>query len=270
LGGGFLGSLGFIDFAGSTAMHAVGGFLALSAVLILGPRIGKYTPSGKSKIIYGHSLTLGALWVFILWFGFNGRSTFGITGDNTLLVGHVFATTNIAAAAGGLSALIYTWIKDKHASIGATLNGILAGLMGITAGAHVISEVNAIFVGLLSGVLVSFAVETLDKKLKIDDPVGAISVHGIAGVAGTIMVGLFHATEWLLTTGQFELLGIQTLGTLVVSTIAFVSGLVFIFLLNKVIPIRVTKQEELEGLDIHENKTSSYPNFTISKDQIVE
>ena len=272
-GGGFLGSLGFIDFAGSTAVHAVGGFLALSAVLILGPRIGKYTPSGKSKIIYGHSLTLGALGVFILWFGwfgFNGGSTFGITGDNTLLVGHVFATTNIAAAAGGLSALIYTWIKDKHASIGATLNGILAGLVGITAGAHIISEVNAIFVGLLSGVLVSFAVETFDKKLKIDDPVGAISVHGIAGVAGTIMVGLFHATEGLLTTGQFELLGIQTLGTLIVSTIAFVSGLVFIFLLNKVIPIRVTKQEELEGLDIHEHKTSSYPNFTISKDQVVE
>lgn len=272
-GGGFLGDLGFIDFAGSTAVHAVGGFLALSAVLVLGPRIGKYTSTGKSNIIFGHSLTLGALGVFILWFGwfgFNGGSTFGITGDNTDLVGHVFATTNIAAAAGGLAALTYTWIKDKHASIGATLNGILAGLVGITAGAHVISEVNAIFVGLLSGVLVSFAVETLDKQFKIDDPVGAISVHGVVGIAGTIMVGLFHQTDGLLFSGSFTLLGIQALGTLIVSLIAFLTGFIFIFIMNRIKTIRVTIEEETEGLDIHEHKTSSYPNFSISKEQLVE
>lgn len=268
-GGGLLAENGFVDFAGSTAVHALGGFVALGVVLVLGPRIGKYTKDGKSNIIFGHSLTLGALGVFILWFGwfgFNGGSTFGITGENTALVGHVFATTNIAAGAGALSALTYTWFKDRHASIGATLNGVLAGLVGITAGAHVISEVGAIFVGIIAGIIVTIGIDVLDKKLKIDDPVGAISVHGIGGVVGTILVGVFHTTEGVVA-GEFDLLLVQTWGSLLVSVFALAAGLGLAFVLKLVVGIRVTELEEVEGLDIHEHKTSSYPNFSIAPEQ---
>lgn len=271
-GGGLLAENGFVDFAGSTAVHALGGFVALGVVLVLGPRIGKYTADGKSNIIFGHSLTLGALGVFILWFGwfgFNGGSTFGITGENTALVGHVFATTNIAAGAGALAALIYTWIKDCHASIGATLNGVLAGLVGITAGAHVISEVGAIFVGIISGIIVTIGIDVLDKKLKIDDPVGAISVHGIGGVVGTILVGVFHTTDGVVA-GKFDLLITQTWGTLLIAVAALVCGFVIAYALKLTVGIRVTEIEETEGLDIHEHQTSSYPNFSIAPEQITE
>ena len=262
-GGGILSQLGFIDFAGSTAVHAVGGFIALAVVLVLGPRIGKYK-EGKSNIIFGHSLTLGALGIFILWlgwFGFNGGSTLGLVGQSDL-VGHIFSTTNISAAAGALSALIYTWITDKHASIGATMNGVLAGLVGITAGAHVISLVGAIFVGIISGVTVSFGIQLLDKKFKIDDPVGAISVHGIGGILGTILVGVFHPESGVIA-GKFGLLIIQTVGALSITIYAFVVCLFIAYILKKTIGIRVTRIEELEGLDIHEHKTSSYPNFAL-------
>lgn len=267
-GGGFLGNMGMIDFAGSTVVHATGGFIALGFVLVLGPRLGKYE-GGKSKIIYGHSLTLGALGIFILWFGwfgFNGGSTFGITGDNREVVGLVFATTNVAAATGGLTALIYTWVKDKHASIGATLNGILAGLVGITAGAHVMSPVSAIFVGFITSLMVTIMIEVFDKKLKIDDPVGAISVHGIGGVIGTFLVAIFHQSEGLIT-GSTDLLLIQLSGTLLIALISTIFGYVVAVILKHTMGIRVTKEEEIEGLDIHEHRTSSYPNFTISDTQ---
>lgn len=267
-GGGFLSSLGFVDFAGSTVVHATGGFIALGFVIVLGPRIGKYV-NGQSKIIYGHSLTLGALGIFILWFGwfgFNGGSTFGITGENREVVGQVFATTNIAAAMGGVTALAYTWIKDKHASIGATLNGILAGLVGITAGAHVISPFNAIFVGLITSLIVTISIEVIDKKIKIDDPVGAISVHGIGGIVGTILVAFFHQSNGLIV-GNVDLVVVQVLGSLFIAFISTLFGLFVALIMQKTIGIRVTKEEEIEGLDIHEHKTSSYPNFTISSTQ---
>ena len=267
-GGGFLSQLGMVDFAGSTVVHATGGFIALGFVLVLGPRIGKYV-NGKSKIIYGHSLTLGALGIFILWFGwfgFNGGSTFGITGTNRDVVGQVFATTNIAAAMGGVTALAYTWIKDKHASIGATLNGVLAGLVGITAGAHVISPFNAIWVGLITSLIVTISIEALDKKMKIDDPVGAISVHGIGGVLGTMLVAVFHQSNGIIV-GDFSLLGVQILGSVLIAVMSTLFGLVIAFVMKKTIGIRVTKEEELEGLDIHEHRTSSYPNFTIASTQ---
>ncbi len=267
-GGGFLSSLGMVDFAGSTVVHATGGFIALGFVLLLGPRIGKYV-NGKSKIIYGHSLTLGALGIFILWFGwfgFNGGSTFGITGANRDVVGQVFATTNIAAAMGGVTALAYTWIKDKHASIGATLNGVLAGLVGITAGAHVISPFNAIWVGLITSLIVTISIEALDKKMKIDDPVGAISVHGIGGVLGTVLVAVFHQSNGIIL-GDFSLLGVQILGSVLIAVMSTLFGLFIAFVMKKTIGIRVTKEEELEGLDIHEHRTSSYPNFTIASTQ---
>ena len=267
-GGGFLSQLGMVDFAGSTVVHATGGFIALGFVLVLGPRIGKYV-NGKSKIIYGHSLTLGALGIFILWFGwfgFNGGSTFGITGANRDVVGQVFATTNIAAAMGGVTALAYTWIKDKHASIGATLNGVLAGLVGITASAHVISPFNAIWVGLITSLIVTISIEALDKKMKIDDPVGAISVHGIGGVLGTVLVAVFHQSNGIIV-GDFSLLGVQILGSVLIAAMSTLFGLVIAFIMKKTIGIRVTKEEELEGLDIHEHRTSSYPNFTIASTQ---
>ena len=267
-GGGFLGSMGFLDFAGSSIVHATGGFIALGFVIILGPRIGKYV-NGESKIIFGHSLTLAALGIFILWFGwfgFNGGSTFGITGENNALVGHVFATTNIAAASGGIAALAFTWIKDKHASIGATMNGILAGLVGITAGANVLSTVDAVIVGVVTSLIVTISIDVLDKKLKIDDPVSAISVHGVGGFIGTLFVGVFHPTEGFIA-GQFSLFGVQLLGALVIVLISFVSGLLIALVMKKTIGIRVSEQEEVEGLDIHEHKTSSYPNFTISNTQ---
>ena len=270
-GGGFLSQLGMVDFAGSTVVHATGGFIALGFVLVLGPRIGKYV-NGKSKIIYGHSLTLGALGIFILWFGwfgFNGGSTFGITGTNRDVVGQVFATTNIAAAMGGVTALAYTWIKDKHASIGATLNGVLAGLVGITAGAHVISPFNAIWVGLITSLIVTISIEVLDKKMKIDDPVGAISVHGIGGVFGTILVAVFHQSNGIIV-GDFSLLGVQILGSVLIAVMSTLFGLVIAFVMKKTIGIRVSKEEELEGLDIHEHRTSSYPNFTIASIQKIE
>ena len=267
-GGGFLSELGMIDFAGSTVVHATGGFIALGFVLVLGPRLGKYV-NGQSKIIYGHSLTLGALGIFILWFGwfgFNGGSTFGITGENRDIVGQVFATTNIAAAMGGVTALAYTWVKDKHASIGATLNGILAGLVGITAGAHVISPFHAIFVGLITSLIVTVCIEVIDKKIKIDDPVGAISVHGIGGVIGTILVAVFHQSEGIIV-GNFSLIGVQVFGSLLIAFISTLFGFTVAFIMKKTIGIRVTKEEEIEGLDIHEHQTSSYPNFTISSTQ---
>jgi Amt family ammonium transporter len=267
-GGGFLGTMGFLDFAGSSIVHSTGGFVALGFVIVLGPRLGKYI-NGESKIIFGHSLTLAALGVFILWFGwfgFNGGSTFGITGENNTLVGHVFATTNIAAASGGLLALAYTWIKDKHASIGATMNGILAGLVGITAGANVLTTVDAIIVGALTSLVVTIMIDVLDKKFKIDDPVGAISVHGIGGLLGTLFVGVLHPVEGLIT-GQLTLFGVQALGAFLLALMSSVLGFVIAIVMQKTMGIRVSKKEEVEGLDIHEHKTSSYPNFTISPTQ---
>jgi Amt family ammonium transporter len=269
-GGGLLTDAGFVDFAGSTAVHALGGFVALGVVIILGPRIGKYREDGSSNIIFGHSLTLGALGVFILWFGwfgFNGGSTFGITGANTSLVGHVFATTNIAAASGGAAALIYTWLKDNHASIGATLNGILAGLVGITAGTHAVSEISAVLIGVITSIIVTIGINLIDKKLHIDDPVGAISVHGLGGVIGTILVGVFHSTDGLIT-GSWKLLFTQTWGTLLISLFAFISGVIIAKVLHVLIGIRVKEIEEIEGLDIHEHQTSSYPNFSIAPEQV--
>jgi Amt family ammonium transporter len=167
---------------------------------------------------------------------------------------------------GGFTALAYTWLKDKHASIGATLNGILAGLVGITAGAHVITPFHAIFVGLITSLIVTISIEVIDKKIKIDDPVGAISVHGIGGVIGTILVSVFHQSEGIVS-GNFDLIGIQLFGSLFIALISTLFGLSVAFLLKKTIGIRVKKEEEIEGLDIHEHQTSSYPNFTISATQ---
>jgi Amt family ammonium transporter len=199
-GGGWLAELGFHDFAGSTIVHSVGGWIALVGAAVLGPRIGKYTKSGKSNAIPGHNLTLASLGVFILWFGwfgFNPGSQLGASGESKIAISHVFLTTNLAACGGGISSILLAWAKYKKPSLSLTLNGVLAGLVAITAGCDAVSPVGALIIGLLAGILMIFSVEFIDRVLKIDDPVGASSVHGVCGVFGTVMVGLFSTTEGL-------------------------------------------------------------------------
>ncbi len=265
-GGGWLAQLGFHDFAGSTAVHMVGGVAAFVGAKILGARIGKYSKSGKSKAIPGHSLTLGALGVFILWFawfGFNGASTVSMTGDSTLLsVSNIFITTNMSAATATVAVMIITWIRYKKPDVSMTLNGSLAGLVAITAGCDTVSPIGAFFIGLIAAFVVVFGIEFIDKKLKIDDPVGAIGVHGMCGAVGTLLVGLFATKDGLFYGGGFKLLAVQTLG--VISVIAWVSiTMTIVFLLiKKTIGLRVSKEEEIAGLDIEEHGlASSYADF---------
>ena len=223
-GGGWLASLGFHDFAGSTAVHMVGGVAALIGAMFLGPRIGKYDANGKPKAIPGHSLTLGALGCFILWFcwfGFNGCSTVSMTGDDTLIsASKIFVTTNMAAAVATCTTMILTWVRYGKPDVSMTLNGSLAGLVAITAGCDLVTPVGAAIIGLVAGVLVVFAVEFFEKKAKVDDPVGAVSVHGVCGAVGTILTGLFAEEIGLFYGGGFNFLLIQILGVL--SVIAWV------------------------------------------------
>jgi Amt family ammonium transporter len=275
-GGGWLAQLGFHDFAGSTAVHMVGGVAALIGAKILGPRIGKYDSDGKPRAIPGHSLTLAALGVFILWFawfGFNGGSTVAAEGDSVLeSLGNIFITTNLAAAVASIAVMIITWIRYKKPDVSMTLNGSLAGLVAITAGTDLVTPVGSFFIGLIAGLVVVYGIEFIDKVLKIDDPVGAIGVHGICGALGTAMVGLFSATEYsyaggvmpkgLFYGGGFKLLGIEILG--VVSVIAWVSiAMLIIFtIIKKTVGLRASQEEELAGLDVSEHGLeSAYADF---------
>ena len=264
-GGGWLSQLGFLDFAGSTAVHLVGGVAAFIGAMMLGPRIGKYSKDGKSKAIPGHSLTLGALGVFILWFGwfgFNPGSTLSATGDNAIAIGNIFMTTNLAAAAASVTVMIFTWFRYKKPDVSMTLNGSLAGLVAITAGCAYVDPVGAFFIGVISGFAVVFGVEFIDKVLKVDDPVGAVAVHGVNGALGTLCVGLFATDGGLFYGGGWHLLGVQALG--VVSVIAWVSVSIFIvfIVLKKTIGLRVSASEEVRGLDVEEHGLiSSYADF---------
>jgi len=270
-GGGWLAERGFHDFAGSTAVHMVGGVAAFIGALILGPRIGKYDKNGKSKAIPGHSLTLGALGVFILWFcwfGFNGASTVSMEGDAIVSAGKIFVTTNLAAAVATCTVLIITWIRYKKPDVSMTLNGTLAGLVAITAGCDTVSPTSAAIIGILAGFAVVFGIEFIDKVLKVDDPVGAVGVHGINGMLGTLCVGLFSdgagtdGSLGLFTGGDASLLGTQALG--VISVIAWVAAtMTVVFLIIKhTVGLRVTEEEEIAGLDIMEHGlTSSYADF---------
>ncbi|MDR3184186.1 MAG: ammonium transporter, partial [Prevotellaceae bacterium] len=205
-GGGWLSELGFHDFAGSTVVHSVGGWISLAGAAVIGPRIGKYR-SGKVNAIPGHSLTVACMGVFLLWlgwFGFNPGSQLAATGEvNRVAISHVFLTTNLAAAAGGLSALILVWVKYGKPTLSLTLNGVLGGLVGITAGCDVVSPLGSVLIGALSGVVMVYAVSFIDRILKVDDPVGAIAVHGVCGVAGTLMVGLFALEGGVFYGGGF-------------------------------------------------------------------
>lgn len=264
-GGGWLADLGFHDFAGSTAVHMVGGICALIGAKMVGPRTGKYV-NGKPKAILGHSMPMAALGVFILWFcwfGFNGASTLAADTDAALVsIGTILVNTNIAAAAGATGAMIITWVKYKKPDVSMTFNGALAGLVAITAGCDLVDPFGALCIGIIASFAVVFGIEFIDKVLKIDDPVGAIGVHFINGALGTILVGLFATGDGLFYGGGFKLLGIQLLG--VVSVMAFVGGSIFLvfFGIKKTIGLRVNREEEIVGLDVMEhNLTSSYADF---------
>ncbi|WMJ88830.1 ammonium transporter [Anaerocolumna sp. MB42-C2] len=274
-GGGWLAQLGFHDFAGSTAVHMVGGVAAFIGAKILGPRIGKYDKNGKSKAIPGHSLTLGALGVFILWFcwfGFNGGSTVSATGDDVLAsMGNIFVTTNMAAAVATVTVMCITWIRYKKPDVSMTLNGSLAGLVAITAGCDLVTPFGAALIGIIAGFIVVFGIEFIDQKLKIDDPVGAVGVHGLCGASGTIMVGLFAQEDGLFYGGGVSLLLTQILG--VVAVIAWVTVAITITfqIIKHTIGLRVSKEEEIMGLDVKEHGlTSAYADFMPTVDVISE
>lgn len=265
-GGGWLSQMGFHDFAGSTAVHMVGGVCALIGAKILGPRIGKYDKDGKPKAILGHSLTLGALGVFILWFcwfGFNGCSTVAADSDEALLsMSSIFVTTNMAAAVAAVTTMFITWIRYKKPDVSMTLNGALGGLVAITAGCDMVSPFGAAIIGIIAAFVIVFGIEFVDKILKIDDPVGAVGVHGMCGAIGTILTGLFALDGGLLYGGGTHFFIVQIIGVL--SVIAWVSvtiTIVFIVIKNTV-GLRVSEEEEIIGLDIEEhNLASSYADF---------
>lgn len=259
--GGWLAKMGFTDFAGSSVVHSVGGWASLVAAALVGPRIGKYNADGTSNAIPGHNIVLGALGVFILWmgwFGFNPGSQLAISGDNVTAVAGIFITTNIAAAIGGLAAMFVTWIVYKKPDVSMTLNGVLAGLVGVTAGCAAVNPVGAFFIGLICGIMVVFSIEFIDKKLKIDDPVGAVSVHGVCGALGTLLVGVFATDGGLLYGGGFEKLGVQAIGVLGIGAWALIASFIVLYILKITIGLRVTKEEEIDGLDIHEHGSNVY------------
>lgn len=250
-GGGWLAELGFHDFAGSTAVHMVGGICALIGAKILGSRIGKYDKEGKVRAIPGHNLPIAALGVFILWFcwfGFNCGSTTAATTN----LGDIAMTTNLAAAAATLLAMTVTWLRYGKPDVSMTFNGSLAGLVAITAGCDTVSNWSAIIIGAIAGVVVVFAVEFFDKVAKIDDPVGAISVHGVCGALGTILTGVFSPDYSVVT----QLIGVA-------SVIAFVGimAVIIFTIIDKTIGLRVNKTEETEGLDVHEHGSTAYADF---------
>ncbi|AIM59253.1 ammonium transporter [Cellulophaga lytica] len=263
----WLNVAGFVDFAGSSLVHAVGGGAALVAAIMVGPRIGKYT-DGKVNVIPGHNMILGALGVFILWlgwFGFNGGSQLAWGGSDTVATGSVIINTNLAAAIGAVAALFFTWIKYGKPDISMTLNGALAGLVGITAGCGAVNAWGALAIGLVCGIAVVLSIEGIDKKLKIDDPVGAISVHGVCGFIGTVLVGVFAIDGGLINGGGASLLLVQTYGSLAYILWAVITTFIVLFILKKTIGLRVSKQEELEGLDVHEHDIEVYPEFTTTE-----
>ncbi len=261
-GGGWLSQLGFHDFAGSSIVHSVGAWVGLAGASIIGPRIGKYTKDGKAKAIPGHNLALGALGVFILWFGwfgFNPGSQLAAAGtDNAVAIGHIAMTTNLAAAAGAVTAMLVAWVRYKRPSLSLSLNGALIGLVAITAGCDAVNPVGAVFIGMIAGFILPFAVEFFDKILKVDDPVGAISVHGVGGAFGTLAVGLFSTSEGLFYGNGAKLLGVQAIGVLAFFVWAFGTGFILFTILKSAKVLRVSRRIEEEGLDVYEHGESAY------------
>jgi len=252
----------FHDFAGSAIVHSVGGVLSLIGAMALGPRLGKYTKEGKSRAIPGHSLTLASLGVFILWlgwFGFNPGSQLAASGEvNRTAISHVLLTTNLAAAMGGMATLFVTWWKYGKPSLSLTLNGVLAGLVGITAGCDAVSPGGAILIGLICGVVLVFSIEFIDHVLHIDDPVGASTVHGVCGILGTIMTGLLSTSEGLFYGHGAGFLGAQCLGILCIDLWAAACGFILFYGIKHTCGLRVDSRIEEEGLDIYEHGEACY------------
>ena len=254
----------FHDFAGSTVVHSVGGWMALVGAAIIGPRLGKYGKDKQSRAIPGHNLTIACLGVFILWFGwfgFNPGSQLAASGETIrLAISRVFLTTNLSACAGGLASLIVAWAKYKKPSLSLTLNGVLAGLVGITAGCDLVSPAGAAWIGLICGTVMVYAVELIDHRLKIDDPVGASSVHGVCGCLGTILTGLFATEAGLFYGGGANLLLAQLFGAAVVGCWALCMGFLIFKGLDLAHGLRVPSRVEEEGLDIYEHGETAYNN----------
>ena len=261
-GGGWLSGLGFTDYAGSTAVHAVGGFSALIGAKLVGARNGKYPHRGSIKTIPGHSIPLGALGVLLLWFGWFGFNCgSGLVADAD--IGLVATNTILAGAAGAVSAMALSVIRGKHSDVGLTLNGCLAGLVGITAGCAFVEPWAAIVIGALSGVVMLYAIQLFEAKLKVDDPVGAISVHGITGAFGTICVGIFASEGGVLLGGGASLLLVQLLGVVACGAYAMLLSFIYFSIIKKVFGLRVKKEIEIKGLDVAEHGVSAYSGMGI-------
>ena len=274
-GGGWLSELGFHDFAGSTCVHMVGGVCAFVGAWLLGPRIGKYNKDGSVNAIPGHSITLACLGMFILWmgwFGFNGGSTVSVTGDaNIESIGHIMITTNMAAAAAAVTTMLFTWARYGKPDVSMTLNGGLAGLVAITAGCDVVTIPGAFLIGVISGFFIVLAVEFVDQKMRIDDPVGAIAAHGGCGALGTILTGFFSESDGLLYTGNADFLLVQILGVVAVAIYVFIVINIVFRAVKATIGLRVTREEEINGLDFEEHGlTSAYADFMMVPDTAVK
>jgi Amt family ammonium transporter len=256
---GWLEKIGFMDFAGSTVVHSCGAWLGMAGAIVLGPRIGKYGPDKKRRAIPGHSIPMAAIGALILWFGwfgFNAGSTTAVSSD----IGYIATTTNLAAAAGVIAAMLTTWLRYKKPDTGMTINGALAGLVSITAGCDSVTPLGAIILGLVAGVLVVFSVEVFDKIFKIDDPVGAISVHGVCGVWGTIGLVFFQKTPLDSVGSQFL---VQIYGVLAMFSWALGTGMVLFSLIKITVGFRASKEDEVKGLDLSEHNNEAYSGFQI-------
>ena len=263
-GNGWLQQLHFVDFAGSAVIHSVGGMAALVGAIIVGPRIGKYTKrsngSIRSNAIAGHSITLGALGCFILWFGWYGFN--GAAASDATQLAQILGTTTIAPAVATFACMMFTWIRNGAPDVSMCLNASLAGLVGITAGCANVDAVGATIIGLVDGIIVVLAVEFIDQKLKIDDPVGAVAVHGCNGLWGTVAVGLFDYNNGLFYGGSFHQLGVQVLGVVCIAAYAAVAMTIVFTILKHTVGLRVTAEEEIMGLDIAEHDlASAYADF---------
>ncbi|MFN2389203.1 MAG: ammonium transporter [Actinomycetota bacterium] len=273
-GGGWLASREFLDFAGSTVVHSVGGWAALVGAIFLGPRIGKFGKDGKPRLIPGHSMPLALLGVFILWFGWFGFNP-GSTMAAVPAIGDIAVTTNLAAAAGALVAMFTVWMTGKKPDVGMTANGALAGLVGITAGCFFVENWAAVVIGALAGVLVVFSVKFFE-RVGVDDPVGAVSVHAVCGAFGTLAVGLFASprlieaagvgSPGLLYGGGMAQLGVQALGVVAVAAWAIAGSAVVFALIKATVGLRVSAEEEIEGLDIGEHGMWGYPETFLGTD----
>lgn len=262
-GGGWLSEKGFVDFAGSSVVHSVGGWAAFAGASLLGPRMGKFDAEGKARAIPGHSLTLGALGVFILWFGWFGFNPGSSLSGTDSSIGLIAVTTNLAAAASAVSVMFITWIKYGRPDVSMTLNGVLGGLVAITAGCASVTPLGAVLIGVAASIALVFGIEFIEKTLKIDDPVGAIGVHGVCGATGTILTGVFATDGGLLYGGGFSLLSVQLLGVAAIALWTLSMSFALFSAIKATIGLRVSSEDELEGLDRHEHLVEAYGDFML-------